>query len=84
MTLDEQKNSDGSYEGHPKIDLVFNAVYHNNDPNHENSKFWEWTPSGQLILSTVNKAVLEELEPGKEYYIDIIPVNFPMPPSTAG
>jgi hypothetical protein len=34
--------------------LVFNPVYGNGDPNHENTKFWQASPSGELQLGTVN------------------------------
>jgi len=68
FSLDEQKNDDD--KGELKT-FTFHAVYHGDDPEHENSKYWKWTPFGQLILGTVNANVLEELQVGKEYYIDI-------------
>jgi hypothetical protein len=37
----------------------------------ENKKFWEYTPSGKLEIGTTNIAAADELEVGKEYYIDI-------------
>lgn len=39
----------------------------------ENASFFKYTPSGQLSLGVVNKAAAEQLEVGKEYYIDISP-----------
>jgi hypothetical protein len=45
-------------------------VYANNDPNHENSKFWDASPSGGLTLGTINPAAWEQFELGKEYYLD--------------
>jgi len=51
--------------------LVFTPVYANNDPEHENSKFWKYTPSGKLEIGTVNAEVVSHLELGKEYYLDI-------------
>jgi hypothetical protein len=37
----------------------------------ENDEFYKWTPGGQLLLSTVNIAVADQLIEGQEYYIDI-------------
>ena len=72
FSLDEQKNDDK--EGDLKT-FTFNAVYHGDNPEHENYKYWKWTPFGQLILGTVNANVLKELQVGKEYYIDITPAE---------
>lgn len=48
-------------------------VYSNNDPNHENSKFWRATPSGELKFYCANPDAVAQLELGAEYYIDITP-----------
>lgn len=37
----------------------------------ENKKFWEYTPSGKLEISTTNKEAFHQFEIGGEYYIDI-------------
>jgi hypothetical protein len=50
--------------------VQLNPVYANNDPNHENSKFWEATPSGSFSMDTIKP---QNFEVGKEYYIDITP-----------
>lgn len=55
--------------------LKFSPVYGNNNPEHENTKFWEASPSGSFELSCVNLAAVEHMEPGKEYYIDITPAQ---------
>ena len=73
--LDEQANltqgkKDGKYT--IKANYKFNAVA---DDTPENKLFWEWTPSGQIVLSCVNPDVLEELEIGKEYYVDFTPTE---------
>lgn len=47
-------------------------VYGNDDPTHENTKFWHYTPAGEIRLSTINKAAGDYFELGKEYYIDFI------------
>lgn len=50
--------------------LHFNPVYANNDPNHENSKFWDASPSGSLVLGTINPAAWNAFELDGEYYLD--------------
>lgn len=55
--------------------LIMSPVYANNDPEHENSKFWRYSPSGEFKLGTVNRAAVEHMELGKEYYIDITPAG---------
>jgi hypothetical protein len=44
------------------------AVY-STDPNHENKKFWQYTPDGKFFIRYVNSDI--KFEAGKEYYIDI-------------
>lgn len=39
----------------------------------ENKQFWKWTPTGKIELTTVNPAVLQEMEFGKEFYVDFTP-----------
>jgi hypothetical protein len=51
--------------------LEFFPVYGNSDPKHENSVFWAYTPGGSLKLQTVNRAAVDRLELGREYYLDI-------------
>lgn len=50
--------------------LHFAPVYGNGDPNHENTKFWQASPSGSIVLGTVNPAAWEKFTLGAEYYID--------------
>jgi len=45
-------------------------VYGNGDPEHENSKFWKYTPTGSVVLGTINPAAWEQFELGGEYYLD--------------
>lgn len=70
---DEQKNY--VYERGEMATVKLSPVYSNNDPKHENSKFWAASPSGSFTLGTVNKAAVAQLELGKEYYIDITPAE---------
>lgn len=39
------------------------------DPEHENRKFWEATPSGQIDLAIVNADAASEFELDEEYYV---------------
>lgn len=41
----------------------------------ENKEFFKYTPGGELNFYTVNKAAADQIEQGKEYYIDIIPAE---------
>lgn len=56
-----------------KWTLEASPVYANGDPAHENSKFWEATPSGRLELGTINPAALEGFDLGSEFYVDLTP-----------
>ena len=40
------------------------------EPEHENSKFWKYSPSGEIKLGTINPQAWEMFELGKEYYVD--------------
>ena len=62
--------ADAALSDETKI-LNFTAVY-DPDPESENAKFFKYTPAGTLHLQVVNKAVADQFEVGKEYYIDII------------
>lgn len=55
--------------------LVMSPVYGNGDPAHENTKFWNASPSGKLELGTVNPEAWRHFELGKEYYIDFTPAE---------
>jgi hypothetical protein len=41
----------------------------------ENENFYEMTPAGRLELETINEHAAEQLEPNKEYYLDITPAE---------
>jgi len=45
-------------------------MYANNDRQHENTKFWDASPSGEIKLGTVNPDAWNYFTLGKEYYID--------------
>jgi hypothetical protein len=37
----------------------------------ENEQFFQYTPGGECVLSTVNQKAIEQFEVGAEYYFDI-------------
>lgn len=49
--------------------VLFSPVYPNNDPEHENNKFWRATPSGKVELGCINLEAAQQFELGKEYYL---------------
>lgn len=50
--------------------VKLSPVYTNGDPNHENSKFWAASPSGQVTLGCANLSAADYFELGGEYYLD--------------
>ena len=80
------EDSQGTRDGKPHTTktLKFSAVA-DNDPNSENHKFWEYTPSGQLEFCCAKTAAVAGMTVGEDYYIDIIeahrvPPGPPNPP----
>lgn len=55
--------------------VKMSPVYGNGDPDHENTKFWQASPSGSLELGTVNAEAVKAFELGKEFYIDFTPAE---------
>jgi hypothetical protein len=55
--------------------VIMSPVYGKGDPDHENTKFWQATPTGSLQLTCANLAAVEQFELGKEYYIDFVPAD---------
>ena len=51
-------------------EFKFSAVY-STDPNHENKKFWDATPSASLSMQVKNTAA-QIFKVGQEYYLDFI------------
>ena len=50
--------------------LCFAPVYSGSE---ENKEFFKFTPGGEFSIYTVNLAVAEKFEQGKEYYVDFSP-----------
>lgn len=68
-------NAEGNMETVEMRTLRFSPVYGNGDPNHENTKFWQASPSGRLELGTVNPEAWKHFELDKEYYLDFTPAE---------
>ena len=63
-------NAPGNQESVEMRTLKFSPVYGNGNPQHENTKFWNASPSGSLELGTINPEAWKQFELGKEYYLD--------------
>jgi len=59
-----------TYEPCTLYTVEMSPVYGNGDPNHENTKFWQASPSGSLSLGTINETAAKSFTLGKQYYID--------------
>lgn len=53
--------------GKKLFDYQFNAVMDGSD---ENKKFWEWTPSGSITVTSVKA---DDFKIDGEYYVDFSP-----------
>lgn len=54
--------------------IVLTPVYAD-DPQSENRRFWDASPSGEIKLGTINPAAWQAFELGHEYYIDFSPAD---------
>lgn len=71
------KNAEGvtSWEPTELRSVKMSPVCGNGDPEHENTKFWQASPSGSLVLGCANLAAADAFELGKEYYLDFTPAD---------
>lgn len=69
------KTVDGIYVKCSQYTVVASPVYANGDPNHENTKFWEASPSGAFTITTNNPAVLDVYKVGEEFFLESTPVK---------
>lgn len=67
-----QKDGRWQYEQVEMRTIVLHPVC-SDDPNSENKKFWDASPSGQLELGTINPDAWCQFELDKEYYLDFTP-----------
>lgn len=68
-------NGRQQYEPCEMKTIVMAPVYGNGDPNHENTKFWQASPQGEMRLGTVNADAAAQFLIGKAYYIDFTPAE---------
>lgn len=55
-------------DGNGDAQIAMSPVYGDNP---ENKEFFRYTPCGNFTFGTINKAAADQIEQGKEYYIDI-------------
>ena len=69
------KRRDRSAEGGYVYDAHFGAVSrYGSEETEENKSYWQWTPAGQITMSTIRD---DFFEVGKDYYVDFTPVPEP-------
>lgn len=45
------------------------------DPNSENKKFWDATPSGLIEMTVMDLTVLAGFTPGQKFYVEFLPAD---------
>lgn len=76
VSRDAEGNPKKDERGYDKVEpckmatIVAHPVYHNGDPNHENTKFWQASPGGKLELNCINAAAFDQFKLGQEIYLD--------------
>jgi hypothetical protein len=70
-----KKDTEGrdTWEPAEQRTIVMHPVYPNGNPAHENSEFWDATPSGEISINCANLEAAKQFELGKEYYVDFSP-----------
>lgn len=71
-SVQHQVSADGNTKHGESIQL--NAVY-SDDPESDNKKWSEATPSGQLSMYISNPGAFGAFEQGKEYFLDFTPAG---------
>ncbi len=68
--IDEKKPWEDSNIEKVELRTIFMApVYGNGDPNHENTKFFQATPVGEIKMGVVNQEVWKEFDLEEEYIV---------------
>ena len=69
-SLGSKRNEEtGTYETVEMKGFQFSPVF-SSDSNHENKKFWDASPGGNLSLNCVNPNASAYFKIGAEYYLD--------------
>jgi hypothetical protein len=74
LQMGSTKNEEGKWVPAPIKTVHLSPVY-SDDPNSENKKFWQASPSGKIELGCINMAAADQFELDKEYYIDFTKAN---------
>lgn len=53
----------------PNLKTVRLSPVYDSNPESENGKYWQATPSGSIELGTINEDAAKQFEVGKDYYI---------------
>lgn len=67
-----------SYEGEAKT-VNLRAI--NDNSTEENRRFTKYTPYGKAEVTIDNPAIIGEFWPGREFYLDFVPVPEEVPAS---
>lgn len=51
-------------------EIILHPVYGNGDPDHENTKFYKYTPAGNISLGCVNPDASKQFVVGQSFYVD--------------
>lgn len=65
----------GQGDNKKEMRTVSLSPVYSDDKNSENGKFWQYTPSGEIKLGTINPSAWEQFELDKEYYVDFTPAD---------
>lgn len=63
-----------TYAGNGGKTVTMRPVY-SSDPEHENKKFWDATPSGSIEMFIKSGEAADQFVVGKEYYVDFTPAE---------
>ena len=55
--------------------IELSPVCGNGDPAHENTQFWQASPSGKIELGCINLEAASQFHLGSEYYVDFTPAD---------
>jgi len=56
--------------GVAQVTVKLKPVY-DTTPGHENHRFWDATPSGELSMTISNPSAFNQIEAGVEYFVEI-------------
>lgn len=57
--------------------IKLQPVFKSDDPDGENTKFWQASPNGEIRLGTINMDAAAQFEINAEYYIDFTRADGP-------